>query len=66
LLTLNFLNVGEKGTITAERHWVIKRTKEPGQAIQNKGLLTLEWKSIIVLRWKCGYTYVSTGNEKKI
>jgi hypothetical protein len=28
LLTLNFLNVGEKGTTAAERHWVIGKTKQ--------------------------------------
>jgi hypothetical protein len=28
LLTLNFLNVGEKETIAAERPWVIKRLKK--------------------------------------
>jgi hypothetical protein len=27
LLTLNFLNIGEKGTIPAERHWIIGKKK---------------------------------------
>lgn len=27
LLTLNFLNVGEKGTTVAERHWVIEKLR---------------------------------------
>ena len=27
LLTLNFLNLGEKGTTAAERHWVIEKMR---------------------------------------
>ena len=27
LLTLNFLNVGEKGTAAAERHWVMEKKR---------------------------------------
>ena len=27
-LTLNFLNTNEKGTMAAERHWIIEKTSE--------------------------------------
>lgn len=64
LLTLNFLNIGEKGTTASERHWVIEKTEEVGQPIDYKDVLTLGWKPAIVLRWGHGYAYVSTGNEK--
>lgn len=47
-----------------ERHWVIEKSEELGQSIYYKAVLTLEWKPEILLRWGCGYGYVSTGNEK--
>lgn len=65
LLTLNFLNVGEKGT-AAERHWVMEKPEELGQAIDARDVLTLGWKPAIVSTWGHGYIYVSTGNEKNI
>ena len=64
LLTLNFLNVGEKGTTAAERHWVIEKTEDLGQPIYHEAVLTLEWSPATVLRWGYGYVCVSTGNEK--
>ena len=29
-------------------------------------MLTLKWNSAIILRWGCGYAYISTGNEKNV
>jgi hypothetical protein len=67
LLTLNFLNIGEKGTIPAERHWIIGKKKTPevlSQPIYSKGVLTLVWRPATVLRRGRGYAYVFTGNKK--
>jgi hypothetical protein len=42
LLTLIFLNLGEKGSAAAERHWVIGKTEELGQPIDYKDVLMLK------------------------
>jgi hypothetical protein len=65
LLTLSFLNVGEKGT-AAQKHCVIKKKEKKKKPWGTKptNALTLEWRpAIVLLKWGCGYTYVSTGNE---
>jgi hypothetical protein len=64
LLTLNFHNVGDQRTTAAKRHWVLEKTEELSQPIYYKDMLTLEWKPAIILRWKCGYAYVSMGNKE--
>ena len=43
---------------------LLKTTEELSQIIDYRNVLTLEWKLAIVLRWRCGYAYVSTRNEK--
>lgn len=63
-MMLCFLNVGEKGTTAAERHWVNENTEELGQPIYYKDVLTLECQLAIVLRWGHGYAHVSIENEK--
>lgn len=41
---LCFLNINEKGTTAAERHWVIARTVGLNQFIYDKDMVTSEWK----------------------
>ena len=64
LLTLNFLNANEKGTMAAERHWIIEEMSELNQLVYFKDVLTSEWKPGDVLRWGRGFTLVSTEEEK--
>ena len=45
LLTLDFLNVNEKGTTAAERHWIIEKTTEFNQLIYFKDVLTLRMET---------------------
>ena len=49
LLTLNFLNVNEKGTTAAEKHWIVEKTTELNQPIYFKDVLTSQWKPDHVL-----------------
>lgn len=56
LLTLNFLNVGEKGTITAERHWVIEKTEKLGQALYSRWCVDITVETINNFKmgvWSC-------------
>lgn len=50
LLTLNFLNVNEKGTITSKRQWVIENTVELNYPIHYNDVLTSEWNPLKVLQ----------------
>lgn len=67
MLTLNFLNVGEKkqqklkDTGLKETE---KKTEEISQSIYYKDVLTLEWKAAIVLRWGCHYAMYLQGMKK--
>ena len=64
LLTLNFLNANEKGTTAAERHWIMEKSAELNQPVYIKDVLTSQWKPGDVLRWRRGFSLVSTGEEK--
>ena len=64
LLTLNFLNAGEKGASAAERHWVMEKSSEINQSNYFKDVLTSAWKPGYVLQWGRGFAFVSTGKEK--
>ncbi|CAO2640481.1 Gag-Pro-Pol polyprotein [Lemmus lemmus] len=63
LLTLNFLNANEKGTIVAERYWIMEKSAELNQPVYFKDVLTSQWKPD-VLRWGRGFALISTGEEK--
>jgi hypothetical protein len=64
LLTLNFLNVGEKGTTVAERYWDIESPEDLDKQVYNKVVLALKWKPATVLRWGYSYAYVSMRMRK--
>ena len=64
LLTLNFLDANEKGTIAAERHWIMEKSTELNQPVYFKDVLTSQWKPRDVLHWGRGFVLVSTGEEK--
>ena len=64
MLTLNFLNVNEKGTTAAERLCVIEKPVELNQPIYYKDVLISEWKLVKVLCWKFRFVYISIGKEK--
>lgn len=51
MLSLNFLSVGEKEIATAWEHPVIDKTEQLSQPIYYNDVLTLEWKTVKVLRW---------------
>ena len=61
LLTLNFLNANEKGTIAAERHWIMEKSSELNQSVYFKDVLTSQGESGNVLHWGRGFTFVSKG-----
>ena len=63
LLTLNFLNANEKGTMTAERHWIFEKSAELNQPIYFKDVLTSQWKPGDVLHW--GRVLLLFPQEKK-
>lgn len=52
-----------KGT-AAERHWVIEKTEDLHQPIYYKG--SIDWKTAIVLRCGCVYSYLCIYIEWKI
>ena len=56
LLTLDFLNTNEKGTMVGERHWIIEKTSEVNQLVYFKDVLTSEWKPGDVLCWGKGFS----------
>ena len=64
LLTLNYFNANEKGTTTAERHWIIEQSSELNQPFYFKDVLTTQWKPGDMIHWERGFALVSTEEEK--
>ena len=64
LLTLNFLNANEKGTIAAERHLIMEKSSELNQPIYFKDVLTSQWKPGDVLHWRRGFALVCSQEKK--
>lgn len=63
-LTLNFLNVNEKGITAAERYWAIEKAVEFNQPIYYTDVFTSEWIPAKAFHWECGFVYISSGNGK--
>ena len=65
-LFLNFLNTNEKGTMAAERHWIMEKTSELNQTVYFKYVLTSQWNPEEVLHWGRGFTHFFSAGEEKL